>query len=58
MSNEQQIEEILWEAHSYGIREMVMNDAIKMMVMNPKLDRVNAYNQSFERLIEKYDRQK
>jgi|TARA_B110000444_G_scaffold130109_1_gene122397 hypothetical protein len=53
MSNEQQIEEILWEAHSYGIRENVMSDAIRMMVMNPKMDRVNAYETAFQNLKNK-----
>ena len=38
MTNEEQIEEILWEAHAHGIRNEVMAGAIKLMVMNPKMD--------------------
>jgi hypothetical protein len=47
MTEEQQIEEILWEAHSYGIREEVMALAKEKLASNPKLDRTQAYEQSF-----------
>jgi hypothetical protein len=51
MTNEEQIEEILWEAHAHGIRNEVMSDAIKLMVLNPKMNRVNAYEQSLQKYI-------
>ena len=47
MTEEQQIEEILWEAHSYGIREEVMTLAKEKLASNQKLDRTQAYEQSF-----------
>jgi hypothetical protein len=51
MTNEEQIEEILWEAHAHGIRNEVMAEAIKLMVLNPKLDRLRAYEQVLNKYI-------
>lgn len=51
MTSEQQIEEILWEAHAHGIRNEVMADAVKLMVLNPKMDRVRAYEESLNKYI-------
>ncbi len=50
MTAEQQIEEILWEAHSYGIRSEVMGDAREQLKSNPKLDKVVAYEKAFTKL--------
>ncbi len=45
MSNEEQIEEILWEAHSYNLRNEVMNMAKELIADGaPKVD---AYQQAF-----------
>ena len=46
-SNEQHIEEILIESHSYGIRELVMEEAKNIMGTHPKMNRVDAYQQAF-----------
>tara|TARA_Y100000389_G_scaffold69178_1_gene65816 strand:- start:496 stop:648 length:153 start_codon:yes stop_codon:yes gene_type:complete len=48
MTGEEQIEEILWEAHSYGIRNEVM-DMARQLIENgtPK---VEAYHKSFNTL--------
>ena len=51
MTSEQQIEEILWEAHAHGLRNEVMADAVKLMVLNPKMDRVRAYEQALNKYI-------
>jgi|TARA_B110000444_G_C18638071_1_gene500123 hypothetical protein len=51
MTNEEQIEEILWEAHAHGIRNEVMAEAIKLMVLNPKLGRLQAYEQVLNKYI-------
>ena len=51
MTEEQQIEEILWEAHSYGIREEVMSEAVTIQIMNPKMSRVRAYEETFQKLL-------
>jgi len=50
MTEEQQIEEILWEAHSYGIREEVMTLAKEKLTLYPKLNRTQVYEQSFIQL--------
>jgi len=51
MTAEQQIEEILWEAHSYGLREEVMAYAKKELESNPKLDKVVAYEIAFNEWV-------
>ena len=47
MSTEEQIEEILLEAHSYGQWREVLDDAKKLMEENPKRDRVSAFEEAF-----------
>ena len=42
-TNEEQIEEILIESHSYGIRLEVMEEARAIMGSDPKLRKVDAY---------------
>lgn len=47
MTAEEQIEEILLEADSYGLWREVLDDAKKLMEENPKRDRVSAYEEAF-----------
>ena len=51
MSSEEQIEEILYEAHAYGMREKVLQMASNIIRDNPKIDRVQAYQQSYNKII-------
>lgn len=46
-TNEEQIEEILIESHSYGIRLEVMEEARAIMGSDPKLRKVDAYERAF-----------
>ena len=48
MSNEEIIEEILMEAHSYGVRKEVIKKAKAIMQENPNMDRVDAYEIALE----------
>jgi hypothetical protein len=47
MSAEEQIEEILLEANSYGLWKEVLDAAKKLMEENPKIDRVSAFEEAF-----------
>lgn len=47
MSNEEQIEEILVEAAAFGLRMEVILTASKIMEENPKINRVDAYQEAF-----------
>lgn len=47
MTNEEMIEEILMEAHAYGLRKEVSDDAKKILDENPTLDRVSAFEIAF-----------
>jgi hypothetical protein len=47
MSAEEQIEEILLEADSYGLRIEVLDTAKKLMDENPNRDRVSAFDEAF-----------
>ena len=47
MTESAQIEEILIESHSYGLRTEVMETASKIMGSNPKIRRIDAYQQAF-----------
>ena len=51
MTTEEQIEETLYEAHSYGIRNEVMAEAVKIMVLDPKMGRATAYEMAFKSLV-------
>ena len=51
MTSEKQIEEILFEANAYGIRYEVMSEAVTIQIMNPKIDRVKAYEDAFQKLL-------
>jgi len=47
MSSEEQIEEILLEANSYGLWKEVLDTAKQLMEENPKRDRVSAFEEAF-----------
>jgi len=51
MTTEEQIEETLYEAHSYGIRNEVMAEAVKIMVLDSKIGRATAYEMAFKKLV-------
>tara|TARA_B100000927_G_scaffold227592_1_gene187346 strand:- start:241 stop:405 length:165 start_codon:yes stop_codon:yes gene_type:complete len=51
MSNEEEIEEILFEAHAYGVREAVIDMASKLIKENPKMNRVTAIQKSYNEII-------
>jgi hypothetical protein len=50
MTNEEIIEEILIEAYSYGLREEVIEMATNLLMLNPRMDRCRAYEESFQKL--------
>jgi hypothetical protein len=47
MSAEEQIEEILLEANSYGLWKEVLDTAKKLMDENPNRDRVSVFEEAF-----------
>jgi hypothetical protein len=51
MTNEEQIEEILMEASAYGLRLEVIELAKNEMILNPKIDKVEAYQQAFSEWV-------
>ena len=51
MTEEREIEEILLESQSYGLRVEVMEEASKIMGSNPKMRKVDAYNKAFTVII-------
>ena len=51
MTREEQIEEILYEAHAYGMREKVLSTASKLIRENPKMDKIEAYQQAYNNCI-------
>jgi predicted nucleic acid-binding Zn finger protein len=51
MTEEREIEEILMESHSYGLRVEVMDEASKIMGSVPKIRRVDAYHKAFNSII-------
>ena len=55
MTHEEEIEEILYEAHSYGVRNEVMRCATELREISPKLDRLQSYHQAFRLIIESKD---
>jgi hypothetical protein len=50
MTNEEIVEEILYEASVFGIMKEVINHASEIMSNNPKIDRVIAYETAFNEL--------
>ena len=51
MTESQEIEEILMESHSYGLRVEVMEAASKIMRSTPTIRRVDAYHKAFHSII-------
>ena len=51
MSNEEIIEEILVEAAGYGLRIEVLDTARKLLEENPKMERINAYEEAYNEWI-------
>ena len=51
MTESQEIEEILMESHSYGLRVEVMEAASKIMGSTPKIRRIDAYHKAFDSII-------
>lgn len=51
MTNEEIVEEILYEANEVGVMKEVINKASKIMSENPKIERVVAYEQAFNELV-------
>lgn len=50
MTNEEIVEEILYEASEQGIRIEVISKASELMTEKPKIERVVAYEQAFNEL--------
>lgn len=48
MTNEEEIEEILYEASAYGLRVEVIQTASQMLQENPNMDKVTAYQIAYE----------
>jgi uncharacterized protein YuzE len=51
MTNEEIIEEILIEAHEYGMRIEVLETARKILDNNPNMDKVIAYEEAFNEWV-------
>lgn len=51
MTESQEIEEILFEAHAYGLRHEVMEWAKKELLANPKMRKVDAYHMAFNEWV-------
>ena len=51
MTREAQIEEILMESHSYGLREEVMHTAKEIMSTSVGIDKLTAYEIAYNKLI-------
>ena len=54
MIAEEQIEEILMEAHSYGIREEVIEAGKVIQHDNPKLTQLESIERAFSQLLSKW----
>lgn len=53
MTNEEIVEEILYEAFEVGIMKEVISMASSIMTENPKIERVVAYETAFKELTKK-----
>lgn len=51
MTNEEIVQEILLEAHSFGLMEEVRETARLIMLENPKIERVTAYQMAFDEWV-------
>jgi len=52
MTTEEQIEEILYEAHAYGVRQEVMNMARELITDGAK--RIDAYHLAYNKCTKKW----
>lgn len=48
MTESEQIEEILIEAHAYGVREQVIDSVTEIRKTNPKANRIDSYVKAFD----------
>lgn len=48
MSNEQLVEEILYESYSLGVYDKVMNLSNKLKETNPRMSTYDRYNKAFQ----------
>ena len=55
ISNEEHIEEILYEAHAYGFREELFQLVKDYELDYPKLSQLDRYQKGYEKLITKYN---
>jgi len=55
MSEAQQIEEILQEANAYNLRDEVKMWAEMYMIVNPKLNKVLAYEKGYKEWVNEND---
>ena len=51
VTSEEIIEEILYEAGEYGLLSEVIDTARKIMLEDPKIDRVSAYEQALSEWV-------
>ena len=55
ISNEEHLEEILYEAHAYGVRLEVIQLASKLMKEDNKLSKVDAHQIAFKQIKQALD---
>ena len=55
VSNEEHLEEILFEAHAYGVRLEVIQLASKLMEEDNKLSKIDAHQISFTQIKQALD---
>tara|TARA_R100001510_G_C7604832_1_gene170314 strand:- start:106 stop:288 length:183 start_codon:yes stop_codon:yes gene_type:complete len=55
ISNEEHLEEILFEAHAYGVRLEVIQLASKLMEEDNKLSKIDAHQISFTQIKQALD---
>tara|TARA_B100000900_G_scaffold378332_1_gene362425 strand:- start:387 stop:566 length:180 start_codon:yes stop_codon:yes gene_type:complete len=55
ISNEEHIEEILYEAHAYGFRDEMFKLVKQYEIDYPKMSQLDRYQKSYEVLITKYN---
>lgn len=51
MTQEEQIEEILLEAHSMGFRTELIDLAKSIMEMNPTIRKIDAYESAYQEIL-------
>tara|TARA_B100000927_G_scaffold281457_1_gene267021 strand:- start:7 stop:189 length:183 start_codon:yes stop_codon:yes gene_type:complete len=55
ISNEEHLEEILFEAHAYGVRLEVIQLASKLMEEDNKLSKIDAHQSAFTQIKQALD---